>query len=60
METFCYMEHMMDKCFSLPHGGYQSVPDQCKAQLHGIGLQEFTYICLYKVIKGFLGPTASQ
>lgn len=29
------------------------------AQLGGIGLQEFAHICLYNVIKAFLGPTAS-
>lgn len=29
------------------------------AQLAGIGLQEFARICLYNVIKAFLGPAAS-
>lgn len=29
------------------------------AQLGGIGLQESARICLYNVIKAFLGPTAS-
>lgn len=37
-----------------------AVSGQSKVQLHGIGLQEFTCICLYNVIKGFLGPTASE
>lgn len=37
-----------------------AVSGQCLVQLHGIGLQEFACICLYNVIKGFWGPTASE
>lgn len=37
-----------------------TVSGHCLVQLHGIGLQEFACICLYNVIKGFLGPTASE
>lgn len=37
-----------------------AVSGLCLVQLHGVGLQEFACICLYNVIKGFLGPTASE
>lgn len=37
-----------------------AVSGQCLVQLHGIELQEFASICLYNVIKGFLGPVASE
>lgn len=43
-------------------GGVKSSADHLSlttAQLGGIGLQEFAHICLYNVIKAFLGPTAS-
>lgn len=43
-------------------GGVKSSADHLyltTAQLGGIGLQEFAHICLYNVIKAFLGPTAS-
>lgn len=37
-----------------------AVSGQCIVQLHSIRLQEFACICLYSVIKGFLGPEASE
>lgn len=57
----CYAVHVLQKFLSgsLSLSG-SAVSRQSLVQLHGIGLQEFACICLYNVIKGFLGPTASE
>lgn len=57
-------KRVMMKIFPLMSGwgGVKSSADHLyltTAQLGGIGLQEFAHICLYNVIKAFLGPTAS-
>lgn len=62
LQGICAKASDEDISINVGVGGVKSSADHLyltTAQLGGIGLQEFAHICLYNVIKAFLGPTAS-
>lgn len=62
LQGFCENNSIFHLCYVFLCVWYKSSADHLyltMAQLAGIGLQEFARICLYNVIKAFLGPAAS-